>query len=168
MTIGKKLITASLVGALATALLWAVWTPVYSDVGGIALPRGIVASPDDTVIPDARSWAADYGEIIAGELKERMDDKSDQGFVLLDVRSEAAYEQGHIPGAVNIPLSQLGYRLFALDRTRDIIVYCNLGVGSVVACQILANAGFKDVYNLRGGLSEWNYAIQTSDGSVQI
>jgi len=168
MMIGKNVITASLVGALAMGLLWAAWGLVYGDVAGAALPQRTVAGSDNTVILDARSWAAGYGEITARELKERMDDGSDQGFVILDVRNEAAYDQGHLPGAMNIPLSQLGYRLFALDRTSDIIVYCNLGVGSRLACQILANAGFKDVYNLRGGLSEWNYAIQTSDGTVRI
>ena len=114
------------------------------------------------------AWAARYDDMTALELRRRMLDKSDNGFVVLDVRDEAAYRKAHIPGAVNIPLKELGYKLFRLDKSKDIIVYCDAGVRSKVACRILINAGFKDVYNLTGGLKAWKYAIETSDGRVAI
>ena len=114
------------------------------------------------------AWAVRYDDITTLELKRRMLDKSDNGFVILDMRDDAAYKKAHIPGAVNIPLKELGYKLFRLDKRKDIIVYCDVGVRSKVACRILVNAGFKDVYNLTGGLKAWKYAIETSDGRVAI
>ena len=86
----------------------------------------------------------------------------------MDVRQKTDYKEGHIEGAVNIPLKELGYRLFLLDRGKDIIVYCNIGLQSKVACQVLTNAGFKDVYNLTDGLKVWNYGLETDYRRVSI
>jgi len=88
--------------------------------------------------------------------------------VILDVRDQASYRAGHIPGAVNIPLKELGYKVYSLDKTKDIMVYCNTGRTSEVARRILLNAGFKDVYSLQGGIEAWDYPLETSDGRVGI
>ena len=111
---------------------------------------------------------AGFYNITTDELKARIDNKSDNNFIIVDIRDDESYAQGHIPGAINIPLNELGYRVFSLDKTRDIIVYCFTGVTSEVACQILVKAGFKDVYNVIGGIKAWNYAVETSDGRVNI
>jgi len=111
---------------------------------------------------------AGYYDITTDKLKARIDDKSDNNFIIVDIRDDASYDEAHIPGAINIPLNELGYRVFSLDKTKDIIVYCFTGVTSQVACQILVNAGFKDVYNVIGGIKAWDYAIETSDGRVKI
>jgi len=105
-------------------------------------------------------------------------DKADDGFALVlpneagfyeitaDQLADRIYDESG--DAINIPLNELGYRLFSLDKTKDIIVYCFTGVTSEVACQILVNAGFKDVYDMRGGIKAWDYPIETSDGRVNI
>lgn len=111
---------------------------------------------------------AGFYEITADQLRDRIDDESDDNFIIVDIRDDASYEEGHIPGAINMPLNELGYRLFSLDRTRDIIVYCFTGVTSEVACRILVNAGFKDVYDMTGGIKAWDYALETSDGRVNL
>ena len=111
---------------------------------------------------------AGYYDTTVDELNARIDDKSDTNFIIVDIRDDASYDEAHIPGAINIPLNELGYRVFSLDKTKDIIVYCFTGVTSQVACQILVNAGFKDVYNVIGGIKAWDYAIETSDGRVDI
>ncbi len=111
---------------------------------------------------------AGYYDITTDRLKARIDDKSDNNFIIVDIRDDVSFDAGHIPGAINIPLNELGYRLFSLDKTKDIIVYCFVGVTSQVACQILVNAGFKDVYNVTGGIKAWDYAIETSNGRVNI
>ena len=111
---------------------------------------------------------AGFYEITVEELKVRIDDESDINFIIVDIRDDVSYDEAHIPRAINIPLSELGYRLFSLDKTKDIIVYCFVGVTSKVACQILVNAGFKDVYNVTGGVKAWDYAIETSDGRINI
>jgi len=111
---------------------------------------------------------AGYYNITTDRLKAKIDDKSDNNFIIVDIRDDASYDAGHVPGAINVPLNELGYRVFSLDKTRDIIVYCFTGVTSQVACQILVNAGFKDVYNVTGGIRAWDYAIETSDGRINI
>ncbi len=111
---------------------------------------------------------AGFYEITADQLADRIRDESDDNYIIVDIRDDASYDEAHIPGAINIPLNQLGYSLFGLDKTKDIIVYCFAGVTSEVACQILINAGFKDVYNMTGGMKAWDYPIEASDGRVNI
>ena len=94
-----------------------------------SMVQGILAFAAFLSLSDAAP-AALYGNITASELKSRMDDESDTGFVILDTREEESYEGGRIPGAINIPLRELGYRLFGLDETKDIIVYCDVGLRS--------------------------------------
>ena len=119
-------------------------------------------------LSSAAAAVTGYADITAFELHQRIADPSDTGYVILDIREKSMYDAGHIPGAINIPLKELGYRLFVLDKTKDIIVYCDIGVRSKIACQILVNAGFKDVYNLTNGIKAWDYAIETNEGSVSI
>jgi len=145
--------------AVSVALLITGWF-VYANIAGVSKAN------DGFVLAVANE--AGYYDITVDELKARIDDKSDDNFIIVDIRDEASYDAGHIPGAINIPLNQLGYSLFSLDKTKDIIVYCFTGVTSQVACQILVNAGFKDVYNVIGGIKAWDYAIETSDGRVNI
>ncbi|MBF0252739.1 MAG: rhodanese-like domain-containing protein [Candidatus Omnitrophica bacterium] len=108
-----------------------------------------------------------YQNITAAELYERITD-GPKGFTIVDVRPSTDYDTAHIPGAVNIPLRELGYRLYELKKTDDIITYCQLGLQSKIAAQVLANAGFKDVYNLTGGFIAWTYPIETDSGRVLI
>lgn len=170
MRIKRTIIAAaSLVILFPFGLLGAAWLllPDWPPGSGSEQDTADASGDDETVT--VADTTAGYSQITAPELKARLDDESESAPVILDIRDGAAYDNGHIPGAINIPLGELGYRVFALDRTKDIIVYCNLGLqGSEIACRILANAGFKDVYNLTGGLSAWSYPIETSDGSVSI
>lgn len=70
---------------------------------------------------------------------------------LLDVREPKEYEQGHIPGAVNIPLNQLRDRLHEIPEDREIIVNCQVGLRSYIGVRILAQNGKSNVRNLSGG-----------------
>ena len=69
---------------------------------------------------------------------------------LLDVRTQEEYEEGHIPGALHIPLDALRSRLDELDRTRPLYVHCQSGLRSYVACRILSQHRFHCL-NLSGG-----------------
>lgn len=85
--------------------------------------------------------------------------------ILLDVRTEAEYEEGHIPDAINIPLSDLESRIGELDKykSKKIIVYCKNGVESRTASEILVTHGFEQVYRMLGGIEEWKmYSPVTS------
>ena len=109
-----------------------------------------------------------YYFITADELKQRLDDPEDNGFLVIDVGTKSEYDTSHIPGAVSIPLKELGYRVWSLDKSKDIILYCRKDIQSKIAAQILINAGFKDVYDLVGGLKDWGYPIETGYGMVDI
>ncbi|TCS37808.1 rhodanese-related sulfurtransferase [Paucimonas lemoignei] len=77
--------------------------------------------------------------------------------VVLDVRSAEDFANGHIRGALNIPLQDLPKRVGELEKSRakTIIVVCQSGVMSAKASAQLDKAGFKDVYSLTGGLTAW-------------
>ncbi len=79
-------------------------------------------------------------------------------YLFIDVRTVSEYEDGHIEGAVLIPLSEIGDRLSELPMDRPIVVYCNGSScnRSGTAATILINNGFTEVYDLGGtGIIEW-------------
>lgn len=74
----------------------------------------------------------------------------DGSITLLDVRTAAEYERGHIDGFRNIPVDELRERLGELDRDKPLYVICQSGLRSYIACRILAQEGF-DCRNFSGG-----------------
>lgn len=74
--------------------------------------------------------------------------------IILDVRSQAEYDAGHVPGAVLIPHDQLAARLSELDRDRWVLVYCKSGRRAGIAERILAEDGF-DVRQIEGNWLRW-------------
>lgn len=77
---------------------------------------------------------------------------------VVDVRSGAEWETGHLGGAMHIPLGTLLERLSEVPRERTVVVQCQSGGRSAIAASVLAAAGHRDVVNLRGGLSAWRQA----------
>lgn len=80
-------------------------------------------------------------------------DRMAQGATLIDVRTEAEYARGHIPGALLVPVDELRQRLGELPAG-DLIVHCAVGVRGHTACRILAGHG-RDAANLDGGYTTW-------------
>ena len=77
------------------------------------------------------------------------------GAKLVDVRSPGEFAGGHLDGAVNIPVDQLGARLGALwAKDKPIIVYCASGARSAMAKRTLQGKGYASVRNL-GPMSNW-------------
>ncbi len=70
--------------------------------------------------------------------------------VLLDVRTEIEFDNGHLEGAINIPLDNLRERLSELDKDKEILEYCQVGLRGYVAARLLSQHGFK-AKNLTGG-----------------
>lgn len=79
-----------------------------------------------------------------------LDGPPDERTLLLDVRTPQEFSQGHLPGAVNIPVDDLRDRLAELPRDRRILAYCQVGMRGYIATRILLQKGF-DVANLGGG-----------------
>ena len=87
------------------------------------------------------------------ELKALLDQEAD--FQLLDVREIEEREICTITPDVHIPLSDLADELEKLDQNKKTIVYCRSGQRSLYASELLQNHGFKEVFNLRGGILAW-------------
>ncbi|GAA0134626.1 sulfurtransferase TusA family protein [Paenibacillus sp. YSY-4.3] len=79
-----------------------------------------------------------------------------EAITILDVREPAEYAFGRIPGAKSIPLGELEQRAGELNPDEDIYVVCRTGSRSDLACQLLADIGFKLVKNVIPGMTEWN------------
>ncbi|CAK0744577.1 phage shock protein E [Gammaproteobacteria bacterium] len=83
-----------------------------------------------------------------------------QDAVVLDVREENEFKEGHVLHAVHIPAGRLGERIKELEkyRNRPIIAVCRSGSRSGRVCSLLRKQGFATVYNLEGGLLAWQNA----------
>jgi len=79
-----------------------------------------------------------------------------KGMMLLDVRTEKEYKnKGHIPGAVHVPLADIGDRIKKLKKDKELVVYCQSGNRSIWAIKRLMGMGYKNLSNLKGGYSAW-------------
>jgi rhodanese-related sulfurtransferase len=93
--------------------------------------------------------------ISSQQLAEYLSEKED--IVLLDIRTEAEYEAGHIQGAQWFPRGKLEY--YIQERVKDanskIVLYCRTGGRSALATLTLKEMGYTDVVDLQGGFKEW-------------
>jgi rhodanese-related sulfurtransferase len=92
----------------------------------------------------------------ANELIEQCDD--DQDFVILDVRTPEEFSEGHIENAVNLDFYADAFpdELESLDKEKTYLIYCRTGGRSGNALKMMKEKGFKDVYNMEGGITDWS------------
>ncbi len=83
-----------------------------------------------------------------------------QDALILDVREQSEFVDGHIAKAKHIPVGALGKRLGELEKHKDkvIVAVCRSGNRSGMACGILRKAGFQNLHNLAGGMMAWEQA----------
>lgn len=79
---------------------------------------------------------------------------------IIDIRTRDEYQLGSIEKAINIPLDELRLHLDEIPRDKKIVAFCGVGLRAHVACRILMQNGFSEVYNLSGGLKTYETAIQ--------
>lgn len=96
---------------------------------------------------------AEYGNVSVEEAKDLID--SNPGLVILDVRTEAEFNDGHIEAAINIPVDDLGGRLSELNKGDELLVYCRTGNRSTTAVGILEDNGYTRLYHMDGGITDW-------------
>ena len=100
------------------------------------------------------SPATEKSSISQAELADRIGTRSAP--LIIDVRTRTEYDSGHIPGALNIPSSDLPAHLGELGKkNREIVVYCERGGRSMAAASRLRGAGFSKVLHLEGDMSAW-------------
>ncbi|HZU59396.1 MAG TPA: rhodanese-like domain-containing protein, partial [Solirubrobacteraceae bacterium] len=95
--------------------------------------------------------------ITAGSLAEQLDSPAPP--LMLDVRTPREWNEGHIDGALNIPLSQLAARAGELPSGGSLVVYCTSGYRSAIATSLLGQTGRPAIANLVGGLAAWEAAV---------
>lgn len=103
--------------------------------------------------------AMNYKDISAQQAHEMMN--SGAKLRIVDVRTPDEFAQGHIPGAVNIPLDQIqaGKIPFIMaDKNATYLLYCRSGRRSGMAAGALADKGWKNLYNF-GGILDWPYEV---------
>ncbi|MBS4176364.1 rhodanese-like domain-containing protein [Bacillus sp. FJAT-49731] len=80
---------------------------------------------------------------------------------LIDVREPNEFEGGHILGARNIPMSQLKTRMKEIRPDKPVYLYCQSGMRSGRAAQMLKRKGYNELSHLQGGFKKWSGRIKT-------
>lgn len=122
---------------------------------GLAACAPAPEATHDTAAPAAvTSSASSYQTVDIAALKTA----HEGGAYMLDVRTPAEYAEGHIDGAVLVPLQELPNRLSEVPKDQDVYVICRSGNRSAQASQILADAGYSRIINVSGGITDWQAA----------
>lgn len=100
-----------------------------------------------------------YMNITAEEAKQIMD--STEGYIILDVRKQEEFDEGHIPGAIVIPHTEVEARAEAelTDKDQLILVYCRSGRRSKMAAEIMVELGYTNIKEF-GGIIDWPYEVE--------
>ena len=100
-----------------------------------------------------------YEQITAEEAKKIMD--SGEEHIILDTREQDEFDEGHIPGAILIPYTEIENKAEAMlpDKDKLILVYCRSGRRSKIAAESLAKLGYTNVKEL-SGIIDWPYEIE--------
>lgn len=99
--------------------------------------------------------AQSTGTIEAAQFDKLIKEK--KGLQLIDVRTAQEFKEGHIKGAINIDYYKSDFKqlLAKLDKSKPIAVYCTVGGRSGAGAKIVQQLGFKEVYDLEGGIVLW-------------
>ena len=100
-----------------------------------------------------------YMNITAEEAKRIMD--SEEGYIILDTRTQAEYDEGHIPGAIVIPHDEITDRAEEELPHKDqlLLVYCRSGRRSKLAAEALVELGYTNIKEF-GGIIDWPYEVE--------
>jgi rhodanese-related sulfurtransferase len=99
--------------------------------------------------------------ISVAEYKSEYDKLSTDNAVIIDVRTEAEFKEGHIINAMNIDFdntNEFNTQIDKLDKNVKYLIYCRSGNRSTQALSIMQNKGFQNVLNLKGGINAWTEA----------
>ena len=99
-----------------------------------------------------------FGFLKTNDINVEAADREDNS-VLMDVRERDEYSAGHVPGAVNYPLSGLEKEELPWDKSTPIYVYCLAGTRSRRAVGILQGKGYTNVKNI-GGIKSWRGSLE--------
>ena len=122
---------------------------------------GIIGGADGptSIIVAEKGDKAMYEQITAEKAKKIMD--SGEEHIILDTREQDEFDEGHIPGAILIPYTQIENKAIELmpDKDKLILVYCRSGRRSKIAAESLAKLGYTNVKEF-GGIIDWPYEVE--------
>ena len=100
-----------------------------------------------------------YVNITAEEAKQIMD--TEEGYIILDARTQEEYDQGHIPGAIVISHEEIAEKAEEVltDKDQLILVYCRSGRRSKIAAEALVELGYTNIKEF-GGIIDWPYEVE--------
>lgn len=100
-----------------------------------------------------------YEQITQQEAKQIMD--SGEDFILLDVREQDEFDNGHIPGAILIPYKQIPQKAPSMlpDKNKQILIYCRSGRRSKIAAESLSQFAYTNIKEF-GGIIDWPYEVE--------
>lgn len=96
-----------------------------------------------------------YNDLNLETFQSQFESGASGAFQFVDVREQDEYAEGHIPGAVNIPLTEFMARVDELSEDEPVVLVCNTGVRSSQAALFLVSMGYEDIYNLDDGTKGW-------------
>ena len=109
-----------------------------------------------------------FTDLSTEEFRQQFASGAGGEYQFIDVREEDAHAEGHIPGAMNIPLSEFMARADEISEDAPVLLVCNTGVRSSQAALFLASMGYEEIYNLEDGTKGWlqqGYKVDTIDAS---
>ena len=122
---------------------------------------GIIGGADGptSIIVSEKGEKAMYEQITAEEAKKIMD--SGEEHIILDTREQDEFDEGHIPGAILIPYTEIENEAEAMlpDKDKLILVYCRSGRRSKIAAESLSKLGYTNIKEF-GGIIDWPYEIE--------
>ena len=96
-----------------------------------------------------------YIDLSSDDYRQQFQSGASGDYQLIDVREDDEYGAAHIPGAINIPLSEFMARVDEIDEELPALLVCNTGVRSSQAAMYLASLGYEELYNLEDGTKGW-------------
>ena len=117
---------------------------------------------------EASANVAALSTIPADEFDKKLNSLA--GVQLVDVRTPGEYASGHIKNAQNINIHDDAFdkTVATLDKTKPVMVYCKAGSRSAAAAEKLQAMGFKEIYNLDGGIMKWESAGKPTQAGANV
>jgi rhodanese-related sulfurtransferase len=109
-----------------------------------------------TVYTFLQESPVEYKDVTVEEAQYLIDSNPD--LIVLDVRTPSEYEDGHLEGAINVPVDDLEERLGGLNPGEEFLVYCRTGNRSTRAVKLLEENGFNKVFHMNEGVVTWEEA----------
>jgi len=130
-------------------ILLAILTLVLAACGGAATDTAVV---DPAPEIDVTTLADEIDVQTVAEIKDRDD------VLVLDVREQWEYDEGHIPNVTLIPMGEIPNRLDEIPTDKEVVVTCRSGNRSGQVAEFLRQQGYTNIHNMAGGILEWEAA----------